>query len=75
MNPLVILLIILISVAILSATLYFIGTYTSKPSGSSNSGMQPVNAQASVSCPYGSCQYQPCPNGGSCDNRQCCRVQ
>jgi hypothetical protein len=81
MNPLVILLIILISVAVLSASLYFIGTYASKPSGSSNSGMQPVNAQASVTrCPYGECHNMwgttRCHEGTQCNpNTNCCDAQ
>lgn len=54
MNPLVILLLILIAVALLTLGLYFIGTYASKPSDSSGSDMQPI-AQANISCLYGGC--------------------
>lgn len=45
MNPLVILLLIVISVVVLSITLYFIGVSIPK---ASNSGMQGLNAQESV---------------------------
>lgn len=72
MNPLVILLIIVISVVVLSITLYFIGVSTPK---SSNSGMQGLNTQANISrCPNGYCtQQSDCPRGQRCNiNSGCC---